>query len=89
MASSITGVTNRSHCFLSAAFEEAPSWCGNFLSFFQPTELQGVQGHQIMPDYVEMLQHASILTEFPCLCSDEWLSQYNCVVHNAQLTRDL
>lgn len=47
-------------------------------------ELQIMQGGQKASGYVEMLQQASLLTEAPHLCSNDWVFQQdNAAVHNA------
>ncbi|KAL1248912.1 hypothetical protein QQF64_022230 [Cirrhinus molitorella] len=52
-------------------------------------ELQVVQGHQTAAGYVNMLQPASLLTEAPCLCRNDWaFQQDNAAVHNNHLTKD-
>ncbi len=52
-------------------------------------ELQVVQGRQMVAGYVDMLQRASLLTEGPRLCSNDWVFQWdNAAVHNAHLTKD-
>uniref|UniRef100_A0A8C4EK91 Tc1-like transposase DDE domain-containing protein n=1 Tax=Dicentrarchus labrax TaxID=13489 RepID=A0A8C4EK91_DICLA len=58
-------------------------------SFNGTMELQVVQGRQTAAGYVEMLQWASLLTEGPRLCGDDWVFQQdNAAVHNARLTKD-
>ena len=52
-------------------------------------ELQVVQVRQTAAGYVEMLQRASLMTEGPRLCGNDWVFQQdNTVVHNAHLTKD-
>ena len=51
--------------------------------------LQDVQGRQTAAGYVEMLQRASLMTEGPCLCGNDWVFQQDSIaVHNAHLTKD-
>uniref|UniRef100_A0A3Q2DBB7 Tc1-like transposase DDE domain-containing protein n=1 Tax=Cyprinodon variegatus TaxID=28743 RepID=A0A3Q2DBB7_CYPVA len=58
-------------------------------SFSGTIELQVVQGHQTAAGYVEMLQWASLMTEGPCLCSNDWVFQQdNAAVHNVRLTKE-
>uniref|UniRef100_A0A3Q3BA23 Tc1-like transposase DDE domain-containing protein n=1 Tax=Kryptolebias marmoratus TaxID=37003 RepID=A0A3Q3BA23_KRYMA len=58
-------------------------------SFNGTMELQVVQGRQTAAGYVEMLQRASLLTEGPRLCGNDWVFQQdNAAVHNAHLTKD-
>ncbi len=52
-------------------------------------ELQVVQGRLMAAGYVDMLQQASLLTEGPRLCCNDWVFQQdNAAVHNARLTKD-
>uniref|UniRef100_A0A3Q2D1M9 Tc1-like transposase DDE domain-containing protein n=1 Tax=Cyprinodon variegatus TaxID=28743 RepID=A0A3Q2D1M9_CYPVA len=56
-------------------------------SFNGTMELQVVQGHQTAAGYVEMLQWASLMTEGPRLCGNDWVFQQdNAAVHNGNLT---
>uniref|UniRef100_A0A671W9P1 Tc1-like transposase DDE domain-containing protein n=1 Tax=Sparus aurata TaxID=8175 RepID=A0A671W9P1_SPAAU len=58
-------------------------------SFNGTMELQVVQGRQTAAGYVEMLQRASLMTEGPRLCGNDWVFQQdNAAVHNAHLTKD-
>uniref|UniRef100_A0A3Q3AEY8 Transposase Tc1-like domain-containing protein n=1 Tax=Kryptolebias marmoratus TaxID=37003 RepID=A0A3Q3AEY8_KRYMA len=58
-------------------------------SFNGTMELQVVQGHQTSAGYVAMLQRASLMTEGPRLCGNDWVFQLdNAAVHNARLTKD-
>uniref|UniRef100_A0A3Q0QWR4 Tc1-like transposase DDE domain-containing protein n=1 Tax=Amphilophus citrinellus TaxID=61819 RepID=A0A3Q0QWR4_AMPCI len=53
-------------------------------SFNGTMELQVVQGRQTAAGYVEMLQRASLMTEGPRLCGNDWVFQQdNAAVHNA------
>ena len=57
-------------------------------SFNGTMELQVVQGHQTAAGYVEMLQQASLMTEGPRLCGNDWgFQQDNAPIHNARLTK--
>ncbi|KAF2359549.1 hypothetical protein FHG87_009694 [Trinorchestia longiramus] len=48
-------------------------------------ELQLVEGRQTSAGYVTMLEHASILTECPRLCGENWIfQQVNAAIHNAR-----
>ncbi|CAB1442486.1 unnamed protein product [Pleuronectes platessa] len=61
--------------------------CGAF-SFNGTMELQVVQGRQTAAGYVEMLQRASLMTEGPRLCGNDWVFQQdNAPIHNARLTK--
>ena len=42
-------------------------------SFNGTMELQVVQGRQAAAGYVEMLQRASLMTEGPHLCGNDWV----------------
>ncbi|KAK3513042.1 hypothetical protein QTP70_000198 [Hemibagrus guttatus] len=58
-------------------------------SFNGKMELQVVQGRQTAAGYVDMLQQASLMTEGPCLCGNDWVFQQdNAAVHKARLTKD-
>uniref|UniRef100_A0A3B3QJJ9 Tc1-like transposase DDE domain-containing protein n=1 Tax=Paramormyrops kingsleyae TaxID=1676925 RepID=A0A3B3QJJ9_9TELE len=58
-------------------------------SFSGTMELQEVQGRQTAAGYGQMLQRASLMTEGPCLCGNDWVFQQdNATVHNARRTRD-
>uniref|UniRef100_A0A3Q3B4N6 Tc1-like transposase DDE domain-containing protein n=1 Tax=Kryptolebias marmoratus TaxID=37003 RepID=A0A3Q3B4N6_KRYMA len=58
-------------------------------SFNGTMELQVVQGRQTAAGYVEMLQWASLMTEGPRLCGNDWVFQQdNAAVHNARLTKE-
>ncbi|KAL0176570.1 hypothetical protein M9458_028900, partial [Cirrhinus mrigala] len=58
-------------------------------SFNGKMELQVVQGHQMTAGYVDMLQYASLLTEGPRLCGNDWVFQQDsAAVHNAYLTKE-
>lgn len=58
-------------------------------SFNGTMELQVVQGRQTAAGYVEMLQRASLMTEGPRLCGDDWVFQQdNAAIHNARLTKE-
>uniref|UniRef100_A0A3P9PTX8 Tc1-like transposase DDE domain-containing protein n=1 Tax=Poecilia reticulata TaxID=8081 RepID=A0A3P9PTX8_POERE len=58
-------------------------------SFNGTMELQVVQGHQTAAGYVEMLQRASLMTEGPRLCGNDWVFQQdNAAVHYAYLTME-
>lgn len=51
--------------------------------------LQVAQGCLTAAGYVEMLQRASLLTEGPRLCGDDWVFQQgNAAVHNTHLMKD-
>uniref|UniRef100_A0A3P9QED2 Tc1-like transposase DDE domain-containing protein n=1 Tax=Poecilia reticulata TaxID=8081 RepID=A0A3P9QED2_POERE len=51
--------------------------------------LQVVQGRQTAAGIVEMLQWASLMTEGPRLCGNDWVFQQdNAAVHNARLTKE-
>ncbi len=53
-------------------------------------DLQVVHGRQTAAGYVDMLQRASLLTEGPHLCGNDWVFQQdNAAVHNARLMKDL
>ncbi|CAB1429965.1 unnamed protein product [Pleuronectes platessa] len=57
-------------------------------SFNGTMELQVVQGRQTATGYVEMLQRASLMTEGPRLCGNDWVFQQdNTPIHNARLTK--
>ncbi|CAB1458280.1 unnamed protein product [Pleuronectes platessa] len=57
-------------------------------SFNGTMELQVVQGRQTAAGYVEMLQRASLMTEGPRLCGNDWVFQQdNAPIHNARLTK--
>ncbi len=59
-------------------------------SFNGIMELQVVQGHQTAAGYVDMLQRASLMTEGPRLCGNNWVFQQdNAAVHNNRLMKDL
>uniref|UniRef100_A0A3Q3WNT3 Tc1-like transposase DDE domain-containing protein n=1 Tax=Mola mola TaxID=94237 RepID=A0A3Q3WNT3_MOLML len=59
------------------------------LSFNGTMALQVVQERLRAAGSVEMVQRASLLTEGPCLCSnDRVLQQDNTAVHDARLTKD-
>uniref|UniRef100_A0A3B3RAN0 Uncharacterized protein n=1 Tax=Paramormyrops kingsleyae TaxID=1676925 RepID=A0A3B3RAN0_9TELE len=45
-------------------------------SFSGTMELQEVQGRQTAAGYVQMLQRASLMTEGPRLCGNDWLCMY-------------
>ncbi|CAJ1077705.1 unnamed protein product [Xyrichtys novacula] len=52
-------------------------------------ELQVVQGRQTAAGYVEMLQQASLTTEGPRLCGNDWVFQQdNATIHNVRLTKN-
>lgn len=58
-------------------------------SFNGKMELQVVQGRQMATGYVDMLQRASLLTEGPRLCGNDWVFQQdNAAIHNGRLTKD-
>uniref|UniRef100_A0A3P9PWG7 Tc1-like transposase DDE domain-containing protein n=1 Tax=Poecilia reticulata TaxID=8081 RepID=A0A3P9PWG7_POERE len=58
-------------------------------SFNGTMELQVVQGRQTAAGYVEMLQRASLMTEGPRQCGNDWVFQQdNAAVHNARLTKE-
>uniref|UniRef100_A0A8C1MX09 Tc1-like transposase DDE domain-containing protein n=1 Tax=Cyprinus carpio TaxID=7962 RepID=A0A8C1MX09_CYPCA len=58
-------------------------------SFNGKMELQVVQGRQTATGYVDLLQRASLLTEGPRLCGNDWVFQQdNAAIHNARLTKD-
>uniref|UniRef100_A0A3B3S1M2 Transposase Tc1-like domain-containing protein n=1 Tax=Paramormyrops kingsleyae TaxID=1676925 RepID=A0A3B3S1M2_9TELE len=58
-------------------------------SFSGTMELQEVQGRQMAAGYVQMLQRASLMTEGPRLCGNDWVfRQDNATVQNARRTRD-
>ena len=58
-------------------------------SFNGKMELQVVQGRQTATGYVDMLQRASLLTEGPRLCGNDWIFQQdNAAIHTARLTKD-
>ena len=58
-------------------------------SFNGKMELQVVQGRQTATGYVDLLQRASLLTEGPRLCGNDWVFQQdNAALHNALLTKD-
>uniref|UniRef100_A0A3B3TZ51 Tc1-like transposase DDE domain-containing protein n=1 Tax=Poecilia latipinna TaxID=48699 RepID=A0A3B3TZ51_9TELE len=58
-------------------------------SFNGTMELQVMQGRQTAAGYVEMLQRASLMTEGPRLCGNDWVFQQdNAAVHNARLTKE-
>uniref|UniRef100_A0A3Q2ZQM3 Tc1-like transposase DDE domain-containing protein n=1 Tax=Kryptolebias marmoratus TaxID=37003 RepID=A0A3Q2ZQM3_KRYMA len=58
-------------------------------SFNGTMELQVVQELQTAAGYVEMLQQASLMTEGPRLCGNDWVFQQdNAAVHNARLAKD-
>uniref|UniRef100_A0A3B3UTQ9 Transposase Tc1-like domain-containing protein n=1 Tax=Poecilia latipinna TaxID=48699 RepID=A0A3B3UTQ9_9TELE len=58
-------------------------------SFNGTMELQVMQGRQTAAGYVEMLQRASLITEGPRLCGNDWVFQQdNAAVHNACLTKE-
>uniref|UniRef100_A0A3Q2WAA9 Tc1-like transposase DDE domain-containing protein n=1 Tax=Haplochromis burtoni TaxID=8153 RepID=A0A3Q2WAA9_HAPBU len=58
-------------------------------SFSGTMELQEVQGGRMATGYVQMLQRASLMTEGPCLCGNNWDFQHdNATVHNACRTRN-
>uniref|UniRef100_A0A8C6TTR0 Transposase n=1 Tax=Neogobius melanostomus TaxID=47308 RepID=A0A8C6TTR0_9GOBI len=58
-------------------------------SFSGTMELQEVQGRQTAAGYLQMLQRASLLTEGPRLCGNDWIFQQdNSAVHNAHRTKD-
>uniref|UniRef100_A0A096M5I5 Tc1-like transposase DDE domain-containing protein n=1 Tax=Poecilia formosa TaxID=48698 RepID=A0A096M5I5_POEFO len=58
-------------------------------SFNGTMELRVVQGRQTAAAYVEMLQRASLMTEGPRLCDNDWVFQQdNAAVHNAHLTKE-
>uniref|UniRef100_A0A3B3XGH3 SRCR domain-containing protein n=1 Tax=Poecilia mexicana TaxID=48701 RepID=A0A3B3XGH3_9TELE len=59
-------------------------------SFSGTMELQVVQGRHTAAGYVEMLQRASLMTEGPRLCGNDWVFQQdNAAVHNVCLTKDV
>uniref|UniRef100_A0A3P9P757 Tc1-like transposase DDE domain-containing protein n=1 Tax=Poecilia reticulata TaxID=8081 RepID=A0A3P9P757_POERE len=59
-------------------------------SFNGTMELQVVQGRQTAAGYVEMLQQASLMTEGPRLCGNDWVFQQdNAAVHNVRLTKEI
>ncbi len=59
-------------------------------SFNGIMDLQVVQGRQMAAGYVDMLQRASLLTEGPSLCGNDWVFlQNNAAVHNNHLMKDL
>uniref|UniRef100_A0A3B4EU37 Tc1-like transposase DDE domain-containing protein n=2 Tax=Haplochromini TaxID=319058 RepID=A0A3B4EU37_9CICH len=50
---------------------------------------QLMQRRQTAAGYVQMLQRASLMTEGPRLCGNDWIFQQdNTTVHNACRTRD-
>uniref|UniRef100_A0A8C1NXH4 Uncharacterized protein n=1 Tax=Cyprinus carpio TaxID=7962 RepID=A0A8C1NXH4_CYPCA len=58
-------------------------------SFNGKMELQVVQGRQTATGYVDLLQLASLLTEGPRLCGNDWVFQQdNAAIHNARLTKE-
>ncbi len=58
-------------------------------SFSGKMEFQVVPGRQTAAGYVDMLQRASLLTEGPRLCGNDWVFQQdNAAVHNTRLTKD-
>uniref|UniRef100_A0A3P9Q560 Tc1-like transposase DDE domain-containing protein n=1 Tax=Poecilia reticulata TaxID=8081 RepID=A0A3P9Q560_POERE len=58
-------------------------------SFNGTMDLQVVQGRQTAAGYVEMLQRASLMTEGPRLCDNDWVFQQDhAAVHNARLTKE-
>uniref|UniRef100_A0A3P9B371 Tc1-like transposase DDE domain-containing protein n=1 Tax=Maylandia zebra TaxID=106582 RepID=A0A3P9B371_9CICH len=58
-------------------------------SFSGTMELQEVQGRQTSAGYVQMLQRASLMTEGPRQCGNDWaFQQDNATVHKARRTMD-
>uniref|UniRef100_A0A3P9B929 Tc1-like transposase DDE domain-containing protein n=1 Tax=Maylandia zebra TaxID=106582 RepID=A0A3P9B929_9CICH len=58
-------------------------------SFSGTMELQEVQGRQTAAGYVQMMQRASLMTEGPLLCGNDWVFQQdNATVHNDRTTKD-
>ncbi|CAJ1053035.1 unnamed protein product [Xyrichtys novacula] len=58
-------------------------------SFNETMELQVVQGRQTAAGYGEMLQRASLMTDNPRLCGNDWVFQQdNATVHNAHPTKN-
>ena len=52
-------------------------------------KLQVVQGCQTATGYVEMLHRASLMTEGPRLCGNDWVFQQdNAAVHNGLLPEE-
>ncbi len=59
-------------------------------SFNGIMEFQVVQGRLTAAGYVDVLQRASLLTEGPRLCDNDWVfHQDNAAVHNNRLMKDL
>ncbi|KAL0162070.1 hypothetical protein M9458_041466, partial [Cirrhinus mrigala] len=59
------------------------------LSFDGKMELWVVQGRQTATCYVDMLQQASLLTEGPRPCCNDWaFQQDNAAVYDAHLTKE-
>ena len=57
-------------------------------SFNRTMGLQVVQGRQTAAGYVEMFQRASLMTEGPRLCGNDWVFQQDkAPIHNACLTK--
>uniref|UniRef100_A0A3Q2VB34 Tc1-like transposase DDE domain-containing protein n=1 Tax=Haplochromis burtoni TaxID=8153 RepID=A0A3Q2VB34_HAPBU len=58
-------------------------------SFSGTMELQEVQGRQMSAGYVQMLQRASLMTEGPRPCGNDWaFQQDNATVRKARRTMD-
>ena len=58
-------------------------------SFHGTMELQVIQGRQTAAGYIGMLERASLLTEGPRLCGNDWIFQQdNAAIHNARRTKD-
>uniref|UniRef100_A0A3Q4I3X5 Tc1-like transposase DDE domain-containing protein n=1 Tax=Neolamprologus brichardi TaxID=32507 RepID=A0A3Q4I3X5_NEOBR len=62
---------------------------GDAFSFSGTMKLQEVQGCQKAAGCVQMLQRASLMTQGPHLCGNDWVFQQdNATVHNARRTKD-